>query len=285
MRRQLRSIVFATLVVAPSVLLTDRAVAQGDGVDDVLSRAARYAGAFIEQFSDIVAREDYLQEQAPSPGVPPRRRRLQSDFYFVRAAATDNWLVFRSVLVADGRNTPPTQERIVELLTMGPESSRQLADRVAAESARYYLADWPTLNSPLLGVFILQDQYRARFRFTVSEGRSGTTARRVITFEERARPTLFQDSGNLAMFGELQFDGGGERLIESAVRFSRTGTNTNVVAQIWTTFTRDERLGLDVPSQMRELYVAGQRRSSGTATYSSFRRFAVATEVTPQSQR
>ena len=44
-----------------------------------------------------------------------------------------------------------------------------------------------------------------------------------------------------------------------------------------TTFARDERLQIDVPSEMRDIAWNGETSITGVATYSNFRRFDVQT--------
>jgi hypothetical protein len=54
--------------------------------------------------------------------------------------------------------------------------------------------------------------------------------------------------------------------------------NTSYPLRIVTTFTFDEDLGINVPSQMEDWYPDGAGEFRGKATYGKFRRFQVQTE-------
>jgi hypothetical protein len=251
----------------------------------IVERASEYVSRFIGAFSNIVAFEEYEQSQTRTGSAfgaaVPRRLRLTSDVYFVRRSETENWVVFRDVLTRDGRPVEPRTERVLELLSSPGSTSREIADRVAAESARHALPDWPTLNSPMLALLLLQDQYRERFRWSLRDGEAATEP--VVTFEERRRPTLFQTRDVvLVAFGEFRVERATGRVVETLFRLSPTGTNLNVLSTIRTMFGVDGRLGMDVPLEMTEFHVnrAGMQ-SRGVASYANFRRFAVTTTQQP----
>ena len=61
------------------------------------------------------------------------------------------------------------------------------------------------------------------------------------------------------------------RVVKAEVRVEQRGVKANLT----TVFRADERLGIDVPSEMREDYDLADSRVTGVATYSRFRRFEV----------
>ena len=134
-----------TAITAFAVMATAAQV-PGPGPQDeaaaLTARSSAYVSRFIAQFSNVVASEEYAQSQTRAQAFGSavlRRQSLTSNVYFVRASEAENWVVFREVLARDGRPIPPRPERVIELLLAPGTSAREIADRVAAESARYSL--------------------------------------------------------------------------------------------------------------------------------------------------
>src|SRR5438128_11451843 len=80
-------------------------------LEPLLQRTALYIGKFIEQFSNVVAEEKYVQDTLGNLPViaiggrgggigavnpPSRHRELKSDFLLVKVG-TEDWLPFRDV--------------------------------------------------------------------------------------------------------------------------------------------------------------------------------------------
>lgn len=276
-----------TLLIALGTIAAGAPAAQQDDAAQVLERVSAYAKAFIQNFSNVVASESYAQSRVGIYGGVPRRQQLVSELYFVRASEAADWIVFRDVASIDGRPVRRLEQGIVSLLMEGAESPRALADRVATESARHYLFGWPTMSNPLLGILILQDQYRDRFRFSLGPGTDLQPGQVELRFDERVRPTLFRDGARDAvLWGGLHVVASTGRVVHTAVHLSE-GRSAVAPGGWRMTFGVDERLGIDVPLQMTESH--GSRSSAfyfrGTATYTDFRRFGVTTNATPQPGR
>ena len=80
-------------------------------------------------------------------------------------------------------------------------------------------------------------------------------------------------------YGRFWIESDTGRVVKSEVRVDQKGIKANLT----TVFRADERLGIDVPSEMHEDYDLENSHVSGTATYSRFRRFEVnATEELAQ---
>jgi hypothetical protein len=137
----------------------------------------------------------------------------------------------------------------------------------------------------------LQPDAREHFKFTMGkpDRKMGDTVR-VVEYVEDMRPTLIVglNGQDMPAFGRFWIEADTGRVVKAEVRVEQKGVKANLT----TVFRADERLGIDVPSEMREDYDLADSRVTGVATYSRFRRFEVnateeiappAPEVTPSS--
>lgn len=257
----------------------------------LLDRATGYVQRFVNNFSGVVAEEQYEQKRS----APPARRTLRSDFLLARYAGSSYWHVFRDVFEVDGepvRNR--REERLVKLFVHPAPDALRRAQEIASASARYNIADIGTVNNPFLAMAILQPGYREGFRFRVRgvERSLGSDVRKV-EFEEVRRPTILRQGPNLDLpgRGDLWLEEATGRVVKTELRL---GQRFPVV--IVTEFGFDEALGIDAPLEMRDRYpIPGQgapgysaggrvrpledAEVTGIATYSRFRRFQVTTDT------
>src|SRR6266850_1287682 len=84
-------------------------------LEQLLERTAIYIGKFIEQFSNVVAEEKYVQDTlgnlpivmsgrgglSATGGPASRHREIKSDFLLVKVGPAE-WLPFRDVYEVDG---------------------------------------------------------------------------------------------------------------------------------------------------------------------------------------
>ena len=247
---------------------------------ELVERAKAYVTRFLTAFSNVVAEERYEQEAT----VAPRRRTLRSVLLLVRYPNTSAWHVFRDVLEVDGRAVRGARDGRLEALFVGPaEQALPRAQEIAAAGVRHNIHDIGTLNNPLLALAFLQRDYRERFRFTLStlEPSLGPTIR-TVQFEEVRVPTLLRLGGNLNMpaRGHLWIDETNGRVVKTELRVgqrdvARSSMTWRPPSTITTTFGLDEKLGIDVPLDMRDHYALQDVEIRGIATYSRFRRFPV----------
>ena len=116
--------------------------------------------------------------------------------------------------------------------------------------------------------------------------RGANTARMV--FEEHSTPTIIQrpDGGEMRSLVSAWVEPETGRLLRAQVktRDARIGVlpYDNL---IWVDFRIDEKLGLLVPSEMKEDFFAGRfREGTGTARYTNYRQFKTAARVVPPPQ-
>jgi hypothetical protein len=247
---------------------------------ELVERAAAYVSRFLAALSNVVADEHYEQEAT----VAPRRRSLRSELVLVRYPGASAWHVFRDVLEKDGRVVPGAREGRLAALLAGPaEQALPRAQEIAAAGARHNIRDIGNLNNPLLVLAFLQRDYRERFRFTLTtvEPSRGPTIR-TVQFEEVRVPTLLRLGGNLNMpaRGHVWIDEVDGRVVKTELRvgqrdLARSSMTWRPPSTITTTFGLDEKLGIDVPLDMRDHYALEDVEIRGVATYSRFRRFPV----------
>ena len=235
---------------------------------EIVARASRYVDGFIQNFSNVVAEERYVQESA----YPHRRRELLSDFLLVTPPGTIGRYQFRDVREVDGAAVRDRNDRLAKLFLDAPSDALARAKDVARESERYNLANIGTLDQPLLAVGFLQSRYVNRFRYIVGsvEKHDGADVR-YVAFEESARPTIIRISSDHRDFpsrGYFLIDEATGRVLRSEVDLGQGVPPPSIV----TSFRFDDELQMIVPVEMHD--------PLGIATYGRFRRFTVRTEAT-----
>jgi hypothetical protein len=261
-----KSAAFASAVAAPLLIAVHLSVGSASAAQsdkrDLIARATAYVGAFIDRFTNIVAEEHYVQQTY----APRRRREMRSDFLLVKPPGLQEWYQFRDVFEVDGSPVRDRQDRLARLFLERPADALARGFEVTRESARYNLEDVGTLNKPLMGIVLLQQQYVSRFRFTTGPLDKAVGAGvRVVQYNEWVRPTILkaaQANGDLPAKGRHWIEEGTGRVMKSEI----VVRGETVV----TTFRFDDDLQIDVPMMMED--------NLGTATYSRFRRFGVQTE-------
>ena len=278
--KTLQSCLILSLVAAGATLSASPAP-----VTDILNKATDYVCGYFREFSTIVAEERYVQDSRPLPEIDafgrigaaqrPEHVELRSDILLVTPASSSNWLAFRDVFLVNGREV---RDRAFRLAHLFVEPAADAADRLSAiarDGYRYNIGSKDrTLANPMLAASFLQRQYRDRFDFRLA---GIDTARGadvwIIKFKERTRPTILRtpDDRNVTSTGRFWIEGTSGRVLQSELETS-TGD------KVMTLWTYDERLHLDVPSEMRDIAWFSRMPVTGVATYSNFRRFDVRTD-------
>jgi hypothetical protein len=296
-------LVAVCFLCAASIVMPTRAQSQQPApaadaaLDQLLTRATWYTLDFIDKLSNVVSEEHYTQDSnvmlatVPIPGlggrgggglpsaVPrssARHRELKADFLIVKTAG-DYWQPFRDVFEVDHIPIRDREERLAKLfLSNKPGSDGQdRAKAISDESARYNLGGVQrTINNPIFALIFLQPDVRDHFRFTMGKAdrRMGENVR-VVEYVEDMRPTLIVGLPGQEMpaFGRFWIENDTGRVVKAEVRVEQRGIKANLTTE----FRADERLGIDVPSEMREDYDLDNSRVSGRASYTRFRRFEV----------
>jgi hypothetical protein len=303
MRASLRaaaSVLCAGYLVMPALAQSGPSSQAGadPALDQLLTRATWYVLDFVQKLSSVVSEERYTQDSnvmlatIPIPGLNGRgsvpnsvprgsakHRELKADFLIVKTTG-DVWQPFRDVFEVDHIPIRDREERLAKLfLNNKPGSSgsdvQERAKAISDESARYNLgAVQRTINNPIFALIFLQPDIREHFKFTMGkpDRRMGDGVR-VVEYVEDMRPTIIVGlpGQDMPAFGRFWIENDTGRVVKAEVRVEQRGIKANLTTE----FRADERLGIDVPTEMREDYDLDSSRVSGRASYSHFRRFEV----------
>jgi len=266
-------------------------------LDLLLDRAAWYLDYFIDQFENVVAEENYMQDSSvllpsfsPFTGrgglatAPPsaadiaraRHRDLRSDFLLVKAPDTLNLVPFRDVLQVDGVAVRDREQRLAKLFLHPSKDAMAHAEQIREEGARYNLGSIrTTLGNPVLGISVLQLAYQPRFRFSLGKAdRTVGPGVWTIDFQETASPAMIKGEVGRDLFshGRLWVEAATGRVFKTELRVEQP----SVRAIVTTTFRFDDRFTIAVPQEMRESYtLLNGNKVNTVASYGRFRRFDV----------
>jgi hypothetical protein len=264
----------AVLVVGTSLPLR----AQTPTRDELMQRVAVSVQAFVDNFTNVVAQEEYHQrfrQAAP-------QRRLKSDFLLVGYPGQEKvFLTFRDVLEVDGRPVRDQQERVAKLFLDPFQDAVRRAGEIEREGLRHSVSNGRLMN-PLQVMSYLQDAYQGNFTFTVRgvAAALGPGVREIDWEQDVPAGTTTN-----AMRGKVW-------VVEQTGRVVKTELRTGIGSAVrftTTTFAFDPTLRIDVPVEMHDA-VPGRTNDEflGTARYANFRRFQVRTDqdiVVPPTPR
>ena len=256
-----------------------------------MARVGAYAARYGEALASVIADEDYLQELTfRGNGAPLQQRRLESEIAVVRIGSTTEWLAFRSVLRVDGETVPGGAGSLERLFRDAPGSALGRAKAITAESARHNIGPVQrNFNVPTTVLHFILAENQDRFRFSKKrDERHGAETVWVVEFREHDRSSFIRTpEGRRAPAEGLLWvvpeDG---RVVRS-----RLVVKGDAEAEIEVAWQPDSRLGLWVPTEMREVYRApwlkrmdGAAKPEaydvrGVAKYSNYRRFEVDTRI------
>src|SRR5205085_2587785 len=131
-------------------------------LDALLVRSAWYLDYFIDQFENVVAEEEYVQDStfflpsysplvgrgaianptSASDTARARHRDLRSDFLLVKSPDTQALVPFRDVIAVDGVPVRDREARLAKLfLSDRTASVMERTEKIGAEGARYNLGN------------------------------------------------------------------------------------------------------------------------------------------------
>jgi formylglycine-generating enzyme required for sulfatase activity len=283
--------VAATCVLTALPVFAIAAAEQPPAVDQILGRAGQYVSQFLDQFSNVVAEERYVQDTLGTLPIisgrgasalsrpASRHRELKSDFLLVKVGPFD-WLPFRDVYEVDGASVRDREGRLAKLFLQPSATALEQAQKIALESARYNIgAMQRTINTPILALMFLQLDMQPRFQFSL--GKRDTDVGEhvwIVQYKEEVRPTVIRGlrDSDMPASGRLWIDTETGRVAKTELNVDASGVRAHLI----TVFRRDERFQIDVPFELHEQYFLNRGQVTGTATYSHFRRFDVSADET-----
>jgi hypothetical protein len=285
------------ITAAGIAVLTARTPAQAPTMEEVLARAADYTTRFVENFSNLVATEKYIQDVRPAntalrlrwKPVPGSHRELLSDFLLLNVGGPLEWRPYRDVYMVDRKPVRDRNDRLMKLFTEPAATRAEQAARIAHESARHNIGlTTRTVNTPVLSLLFLQANIQDRFEFKIVQRNTGTDRHDVVLeYHEDFRPTLVRgttsdDDIDLPASGRFWIHPDTGRVSRATLVVSSDRMRT----ELSTTYRDDPRFGIALPVEMRETIEVDRTLVTGTATYDNFRKFEVKTEtVTKQDPR
>ena len=234
----------------------------------VRERVATYVQRFVDDLTNVVAEERYVQEFR----LAADRRRLRSDFLLVKYPGEEHrYQTFRDVLEVDGRPLRDQQTRITQLFLEPFASAMKRAGEIEVASFRQSLRRG-RLVDPLQAMSCLQAFYQPEFEFSIASAARGAGADVIeLNFTQRTPSGLSQ----IPLRGKALLIEQTGRVIKTELT-AGSGANVRVTT---TEFGFNAALRIDVPVRMRdEMPVSGVDVFIGTAEYTNFRRFQVRAE-------
>src|SRR6478609_6984567 len=274
MRDRICAVLFA-LIAGPALLFAAAQPPAKADLEAVLDRAGWYLDYFIDEFENVVAEENYIQDSSQSlPTISPagggrgaiapppsaaellraRHRDLRSDFLLVKSPDTQALVPFRDVIQVDGIAVRDREARLAKLFLTDAPNAMDRAERIGAEGARYNLGNMrSTLGNPVLGLGVLQRSYQQRFRFSFGkDDRTAGASAIVIDFKETASPAMIRGEAgrDLMAHGRFWIDPPTGRVLKTELQVEQPA----IRATVTTLFRLEERSGIGVPVEMREQY-------------------------------
>jgi hypothetical protein len=244
-------------------------------VKAVTMAAAKYVTEYEKRLSFLLADEQSTQQVLDVKGQETARRAMGGELFVTFLPADRAWISVHDIAEVDGRPLD-TREDLRQLL--GREPLAGAARLLVNRNARFNIGTITrNFNEPTLGLLVLEPKRIDQFKFSRARvDHDGDTDVVTLRFKEADGPTLVRgvDGSHVFSSGEVQVEAGTGRVHRTFIQFAYGP----VSAQLTTTYTREPRLDMSVPSVFAEHY----ERTKGTrevifceATYTNYRKFDV----------
>lgn len=244
-------------------------------VKAVTLSAAKYVTEYEQRLSFLLADEHSTQHVFDGSGHETARRAMAGELFVTFLPADRAWISVHDTAEVDGR---PIDNREDLRQLLGREPLAGAARLLSARNARFNIGTITrNFNEPTLGLLVLEPRRLDQFRFSRARVENdGDTQVVTVRFKEVDRPTLVRgvDGSPLFSTGELQVEARTGRVRRTLIQFAYGP----VTAQLTTTYVREPKLDMWVPSVFAERY---ERAKGGRevifceATYTNYRKFDV----------
>lgn len=248
--------------------------------------ASAWTSRFTQNLSGLLFREKYLQKvQGGRPGTQgvisnmSRSGSLltEANVFLLRAEATSEFVLFRDVYHANGRDITNHTERLETLLADGSDRAVEQAKRLTDASAAFNLGSVNrNVNIPTMGLRYLEAGVVGGVRFKVA-GRETVQGLDtvIVDFEEIASPTLVRGTfdTDVPARGRYWIHAGSGSVPRAHVDFAGVDVNGRMEIDLM----MHPQLAAWVPKEMTEVWRAVGQRITGLAQYDRYQRLSVST--------
>jgi hypothetical protein len=273
--------------LAVQLALAQPSAQSAASLEEVLARLTTYLDTYEQQLSSVSATEEYVQEYQYqlAPGTPAltNKRRLTSDFVFLRLPGGEAWLGFRDTILVDGKPVRDRDSRLLQSLSTGGGGALDEAARLTAANTRYNLGSVPrTINVPTQTLDLLHPRHRNRFECRKA-GDDSIDRRRVWRLEcrEVTRPSIVKTREGADQLSRVtvSVDPNTGAVLKTVLDLGGDRAVDFVQTKITVSYSLDAGLGLLVPVELIENYY---RPADGQGTamhlnavgrYTGFRQF------------
>jgi hypothetical protein len=256
----------------------------------VVKAATAYVADYQRRLTSILADESYVQDvirQIPLDPNAQRTRRIVSEVFFMFTPGTHDWMAIRDVIAIDDRPVENRPDIKQELETF---SSRGVAAALKAQNSRFNIGRiLRNFSEPTLSLLVFDATHRGRFSFKRKRVHTEDgVVLMTLAFAEKESPTLIADPrrGRIFSTGEVTVEAGTGRVRHAVLR----ARSDEIVVELTTEYSPDDRLNMWVPSVFRESYERGASPKGlesddeyehivCEARYRNFRRFQTSARI------
>ena len=137
----MRRIYYLTLLISAAIVSPFAASQVQDerepSLEVILNAAAEYVRHYQDQLTSVIAEEVYTQQIGallPNDPALPRFRKLNSEVFFVRVNAGEDWMAIRDVVRVDGQDVENRRVLLDEIRRL-PMS--EVAEAFKAQNSRF----------------------------------------------------------------------------------------------------------------------------------------------------
>lgn len=277
----------AAVPVVVALLSPQPALPQQAGHDltHTIRVASAWTARFTQNLSGLLFRERYLQKTlgaaagTPGVGTQARTRELltEANVFLLYADATREFVLFRDVYHANGRDITNHTSRLQALLADGSGQAVEQAKRLTDASAAFNMGsvnrniNIPTMGLRYLGTDIVSG---VRFKETGRETVQGLDTV-IVDFEEFASPTLVRGTADtdVPARGRYWIHPESGSVPRAHVDFA----GRDVEGRMEIDLMMHAQLAAWVPKEMTEVWRALGQRITGLAQYDRYQRLTVST--------
>ena len=284
-------------VIVAALLVAGPLSAQAPKVDlsekALTSAAVKYVTEYEKEFAFLIADEEYTQTVFDADGRMAKTRVLKAELFMTYLPADGEWMAVRDVLEVDGE---PIKGREDLRALLAKREELRLVKQLTWRNSRYNIGRVErNFNEPTLPLLLLDRKRVSRVKFDrkrVIRDEDITLA--TLGFEEKEAPTLVMtpNEGAVRAKGEFLLDAATGTVRRTVFQLTRPGIDARLV----TSYTKDEKLKLWLPSVFTERYEsssyaggcirfpsnaarASRELVECVARYTNYRRFEVTARI------